>query len=557
MGLSIYADFDDAALTRLSDLAIRYTHDRAPSDPVEEPKDEFRYPADDKDIKEPREYCTGGNLEHAVLSKFSQSEYANSTSWATAIVTAAEAAVNKDGSKNVHLSVVHLLYCLPAASGVGFSDVRFNDIFSFLSEKGLVEVDEAEQFINEDGSFDISHMCNTAEYTKTYKFSTISSEAPNRGGLINLLHEGNPVVALMAINLESFRLVTGTGRVVPYKGAYDEPTLFGVVRGYNKGEEEENEEKAYWDVVANVVPCQSVSFTLPMTDDDELGNYAGIAGYAFALNLTESWINTDERVLYVKDEQWEDQMNSGIYHLVFPESYGSSVSTFSLSITVDNYDKFKNLRKITFDRNAFINAHHAYIDVSMLSEITVIFKEGSFSNLEDSEDTGRRLASGRRLAGGKLVIKLPGSANVVFEEGSGKNFETVVVSGENTNWSVGEGSLSGVSSIEYEGDISKENAENLADLIDNANQDQEKPTVAPMPPTTEPPTTEAPTTLPPTAAPTTQAPSTEAPTMPTEEPTEAPSTAAPSTAAPSTVGPTPYSCESGAILVSALLEPNI
>ena len=176
MGLSIYADFDDDALTHMSELAIRYTHD--PSDPVTEvggPK----YPTDDKDIKEPREYCTEDNMEYIVLSKFSQSEYANSTSWATAIVTAAEAAVNKDESKNIHLSVVHLLYCLPAASGVGFSDVRFNDIFSFLSEKGLVEVDEAAPYINEDGSLDLTQLCDNAQYTKVYKFASISSEAPN------------------------------------------------------------------------------------------------------------------------------------------------------------------------------------------------------------------------------------------------------------------------------------------------------------------------------------------------------------------------------------------
>ena len=38
MGLSIYADFDDDALTHMSELAIRYTHDGSASDPVDEPE---------------------------------------------------------------------------------------------------------------------------------------------------------------------------------------------------------------------------------------------------------------------------------------------------------------------------------------------------------------------------------------------------------------------------------------------------------------------------------------------------------------------------------------
>ena len=478
MGMSIYSDFSEEDIKRLSELAIHYTHDRTPTEEIDEDENEQDY--SNPYIGNVRDYCPkdSADEEHLFLNKFSIPMFATSTSWATAIVTAAEAAMNKVGQQ-VEFSVLHLLTCLPYTYKANYTDVRLNDIYTFLSENGLVSVHDAATILSQMTDKDIDSIykevfCNNAYYPQVYKFHSMASEAPNRGGLIKLLHDNDPVVALLAINLENFRFVVEITNDIPYKGADEEPTLFAVVSGFDK-----TEAKEHWNVIANVVPCQSVKFKLPMTPDKELGNYAGIAGYAFGLRYIQEY---PEPVIIAKN--WVTDLDSNPSTLIFTKDYylPSGEDTFSMiagngGVSVD---KFKSLKVIVFGPNSFQNIINLYFDLSALDHpLKVIFKANSFTDLQFIN--GQPVTGGRRLlGGGTLTLLLPSGSSVAFEGDSAKNFDTVVVGGENIDFEVNEGALSEVTNVQYADENSQGTAQKLADTIAAANSNTVKPTVDPF-----------------------------------------------------------------------------
>ena len=92
----------------------------------------------------------------------------------------------------------------------------------------------------------------------------------------NFIAERNPVIVLMALDLVRLRTVNSVTASDIYTGATNQPSLYGVMRGFDT-------EK--WTVTFNVVPCENIEMNLPITESETNANYAGIAGYAFSLKV--------------------------------------------------------------------------------------------------------------------------------------------------------------------------------------------------------------------------------------------------------------------------------
>ena len=107
-----------------------------------------------------------------------------------------------------------------------------------------------------------------------YKFEVIRNDVPNESGLKNFANEGNPVIVLLALDLLRLQTVNNVTGTDIYRGATDEPSVYGILEGY---------EEDKWTVGLNVVPCEHIVLNLPVIDNETNANYAGIAGYAFSL----------------------------------------------------------------------------------------------------------------------------------------------------------------------------------------------------------------------------------------------------------------------------------
>ena len=126
------------------------------------------------------------------LSKYNDPKEKCSTSWATATIELAEAALDH----KVHLSVRQLFDCLPEKEMInGCEGVHPKVLMEYLMEEGLVEDKEFRS-------------CDSLKNVKHYYFSPIQPESPNAGGLMNLIAEENrPVFVMVAIDLKKLRFV--------------------------------------------------------------------------------------------------------------------------------------------------------------------------------------------------------------------------------------------------------------------------------------------------------------------------------------------------------------
>lgn len=125
---------------------------------------------------------------------------------------------------------------------------------------------------------DSDNLCTDNAFPK-YHFQVTQIDVPNKSGLMNLVAEGNPVVSLLALDLFRLRVTNHVTGDYIYTGAAYEPTLYGVIQGYDTDK---------WIVTFNVVPCENIVLQLPVTENDTNANYAGIAGYAFSIGYTET-----------------------------------------------------------------------------------------------------------------------------------------------------------------------------------------------------------------------------------------------------------------------------
>ena len=254
MDLSILSDFNEDDLNEMMDLSKTYTGDGSDVDPV---------PVKHKGDYENPDFVVSNMCDgYEGLSKSNP----HPISWATAIISAAETSLRKEGITD-ELSLDYLETCLLKNMEIEDRNVTDVMIQLFVHEYGLM----TKEVYN---NIDKEYLCQ--DTSANYRFTTEALSDINKSGLMNMIYSGDPVIALMALDLNSLRTVHSDVDHI-YKGAAYQPTVYGVVYGYSMDN--------YWSVSMNVVPCENIRLHLPMTENDTDANYAGIAGFAFSLKV--------------------------------------------------------------------------------------------------------------------------------------------------------------------------------------------------------------------------------------------------------------------------------
>ena len=510
MNFSILSDFSDEDLEKMMDLGVKYSGEGSYAEP-----ESISTPSWSNMHVVSRDMCAGAETYSAPNS--------HSTSWASALVLAAEAALRKEGY-DTRFSLPYVLNCLKESQEVEFNEVSPSDIIEFAREKGLV-TEESVKDIPE------NELCS-ADVPKFY-FDVTKNDIPNKSGLMNFVAEGDPVIVLMALDLIRLKTVNDVTGDAIYTGATAEPSVYGVMKGFDETK---------WTVTFNVVPCENIEMNLPVVDNDTNANYGGIAGYAMSIKVASGPFDTlptiapttevpttfvpttqapteNPREIVVDDSIGSiDNIPKDVTMLTFKEGSFNSVT----SVVLD----FPYLKTLIFENNTFINTQYVEINAPLLEELIV--GENCFSGLA----TTRRLLD----VSGRLVLNTPALKTVVIDTNSMQNINTVVLTQVSVDiqFDLSMGAMNNVNLIEYRVEISIEVVIQIKISIEN-NEGHEGPVDIELinPPTTQVPTTQAPTTQAPTTqAPTTQAPTTQAPT------TQPPTTQAPTTPVPTTQPPT-------------------
>ena len=216
-----------------------------------------------------REYCSN----HPSLSQYAVSSNC-SLSWMTMIVNAGERVLAQMGI-NERLSVDFVLQCYNRSDIC--EGMTMNEIATRLRQIGLVREEDAKHAMDEGES-----VCSIP-LSQHYRFDVQKPEGYNRGGLMNLVSAGNPVLVAISMDLFQLRFVKDMREEeeVLRRSVY-EPSIYGLVTGYVKTTEEVD---GYWVFEGTPSPCESVNVKLPMRANETNTDFAGIAGYAFAIAL--------------------------------------------------------------------------------------------------------------------------------------------------------------------------------------------------------------------------------------------------------------------------------
>ena len=369
---SILSDFKPSDLEQMMNLGVKYSGLGSYYEPVEIVKESFVQDYATRDL------CCS-------LTEYSTS-HAISTSWATATIAAAEAALHAAGREDL-LSVSFLLKCLPELYEIRPNDVSSNDIIQFVKEYGLMSLSMAIHLKEEE-------LCTSSVFT--YKFDFSRPEVPNKSGLMNLVAEGDPVVVLMALDLLRLSAVTNVDGDQIFTGATYQPSVYGVLYGYDPKK---------WMVSINVVPCENIHINLPVKESETNANYAGIAAYAFSIKAqpqTTDLVVDDSFVSLSAIPSWVTKLT------FIDDSFNSTGEVVIANLT--------NLRIIVFGNNSFANTLFLIVDAPALEEI--VFCDGCFSGIGGVYFDG---------PAGTLEINCPLLKRNTFKKGSLLNFEKMVV----------------------------------------------------------------------------------------------------------------------------------
>ncbi|KAK8821806.1 hypothetical protein WA556_002251 [Blastocystis sp. ATCC 50177/Nand II] len=581
MEFTMLSDFSEDDLDEVMDVEQKHSGRGSYYEPIEA-KEEAVEPAF---TTMDRDFCS----EDAELREYAKPNDC-SLSWVTMIVNAGERALAMIGGSE-KLSAAFVKECYTegdACNGLGMADIAEG-----LKKIGLVTEREANRVLEEGGN-----LCSIPQ-SKHFTFKVLKAEGPNRGGLMNLIGEGNPVLTLLSINLNRLRFVKDMREEdVTLSGTVYEPSLYGLVTGYVKTTEEVD---GYWVVEGTPSPCESVNVKVPMRDNETNSDYAGIAGYAFAIefNGKRDFVVPSEGLTSV------DAIPSFAQSIVF------AADSFSELSEVD-FSRFRELKELVFGANSFANVGSLEL-VGLHKLERLRFEVGAFANgfnlvLSDlpslvdlvysagcfnGKPPGRRLADvsgyGIRISGCSSLrrVTIPGGSfthatavsmvslsaveEVTIEEGALPSVEVLnMMEIQNvTRISIAPGSLEVCETLvmvdvaikaenvtdvlNITRDCLKElkkvmvnSVDSMLELVEDLKEKLEKevevevivPTTAvpTVTPTTVTPTTNPPTTVTPTTnPPTTVTPTTNPPT------TVTPTTLPPTTSVPTTIPPTPTS----------------
>ena len=255
--ITALTDWSDSQLDVLGDLMVKYNHVISINDPV--------------DVKNSKFSTKIPNREFPELKEANDPKKACATSWVSAAIEVAEAALDY----SVKLSAKQLFECLPKARGLddGCSGIYPKVLMDYLLEVGLVEED---MFMG----------CDSLDELEHYAFFPKAAEPPNASGLMNLIAEGKPVFAMIAVDLKKLRYVKDMSKSNEYLKCGDyEPSLYGIVNGYSY--DKDNMNNSWWEFTSRIVPEEEIIVKIPMSDNMENANYAGIATYAFTLTKAD------------------------------------------------------------------------------------------------------------------------------------------------------------------------------------------------------------------------------------------------------------------------------
>ena len=380
MEFTMLTDFSEDDLTGVMDVKQKHSGRGSYYEPIEA-KEEAVEPAF---TTMDRDFCS----EDAELREYAKPNNC-SLSWVTMIVNAGERALAMiGGSEKLSAAFVKKCYTRgDACNGLGMADIAEG-----LKKIGLVSEREANRVLEERGD-----LCSIPQ-SKHFTFKVLKAEGPNRGGLMNLIGEGNPVLTLLSINLNRLRFVKDMREEdVTLSGTVYEPSLYGLVTGYVKTTEEVD---GYWVVEGTPSPCESVNVKVPMRDNETNSDYAGIAGYAFAIefNGKRDFVVPSEGLTSV------DAIPSFAQSIVF------AADSFSELSEVD-FSRFRELKELVFGANSFANVGSLEL-VGLHKLERLRFEAGAFANgfnlvlddlpslvdLQFSEGCFTGKPSGRRLA---------------------------------------------------------------------------------------------------------------------------------------------------------------
>ncbi|KAK8827356.1 hypothetical protein WA556_000981, partial [Blastocystis sp. ATCC 50177/Nand II] len=548
MEFTMLTDFSEDDLTGVMDVKQKHSGRGSYYEPIEAKEDAVEPAFTTMN----RDFCS----EDAELREYAKPNNC-SLSWVTMIVNAGERALAMIGGSE-KLSAAFVKQCYTkgdACNGLGMAEIAEG-----LKKIGLVSEREANRVLEERGD-----LCSIPQ-SKRFTFKVLKAEGPNRGGLMNLIGEGNPVLTLLSINLNRLRFVKDMREEdVTLSGTVYEPSLYGLVTGYVKTTEEVD---GYWVVEGTPSPCESVNVKVPMRDNETNSDYAGIAGYAFAIefNGKRDFVVPSEGLTSV------DAIPSFAQSIVF------AADSFSELSEVD-FSRFTELKELVFGANSFVNVGSLEL-VGLHKLKSLRFEVGAFANgfnlvLDDlpslvdlqysegcftGKPSGRRLADvsgyGIRISGCSSLrrVTIPGGSfthatvvsmvnlsaveEVRIEEGALPKVEVMsMVEVESvTRISIAPGSLEVCETlvmvdvaIKAENvtdvlDVSKEclkelkkvtvsHVDAMIELVEDLKEKLEKDVeVDVVTPTTVPPTVAPTTVAPTTVAPTTVAPTTVAPT---------------------------------------------
>ena len=200
-------DWTDDELEQLGLLSVRFSGISSSFDEIDVNINNYVSPYQTID------FCSSS------LFEYSRPDLICSTSWATSIIEIANRLTGKSYSVN------QLLNCLPLYEEIDkCSGVHPKSLVSYLMEIGL---EEEENFID----------CKSIDSRKTQHFTPIYPESPNAGGLMNLIAEGKPVFAMVALDLNKLRFVKEMNKEDnPLKCGSYEPSMYGIVNGYKYDE---------------------------------------------------------------------------------------------------------------------------------------------------------------------------------------------------------------------------------------------------------------------------------------------------------------------------------
>ncbi|KAK8830747.1 hypothetical protein WA577_004474, partial [Blastocystis sp. JDR] len=411
MEFTMLSDFSEDDLDGVMDVKQKHSGRGSYYEPIEA-KEEAVEPAF---TTMDRDFCS----EDAELREYAKPNNC-SLSWVTMIVNAGERALAMiGGSEKLSASFVMECYAKgDACRGLGMAEIAEG-----LKKIGLVTEREANRVLEEGGD-----LCSIPQ-SKHFTFKVLKAEGPNRGGLMNLIGEGNPVLTLLSINLNRLRFVKDMREEdVTLSGTVYEPSLYGLVTGYVKTTEEVD---GYWVVEGTPSPCESVNVKVPMRDNETNSDYAGIAGYAFAIefNGKRDFMVPSEGLTSV------DAIPSFAQSIVFAADSFSEVSEVDFS-------RFSELKELVFGANSFANVGSLEL-VGLHKLESVRFEAGAFANgfnlvlddlpslgdVEYSEGCFNGEPSGRRLAeasGYELRISFCASIRRVTIPGGSFTHTTVV-----------------------------------------------------------------------------------------------------------------------------------